>query len=342
MKTDGTVASISASAWNKQIDIISMRLPMTVTETESSWQHPWSIETRWKPFKADNMDEGEWLARIVPGFVNGLDPEIDTLAKHCGERTIARLTEENGGEKPKDDASAIARIAELPFFPISNMRQIGYGADPTSVEISMNGTTTQTFEAVPQFFKALGVVNNLDDLPKGDKPRTLMACDVVLTVDRLRAIAEVMQGDGFMETFTALISVKYGRTSPPRERPKITVQSKFTPYISQQLTGANQEATDPEIDELKIATIYLLSQQEETPKWKWQPYIEQAVFWNLNHAPAKIPDAANFLPLTLTTCLAAGIANSLFATMLVNINDQMSEAIAMSRVNDMSGRFWTL
>ena len=57
--------------WNAMIDEIMRRLPIKFVRFGQRWTHPWSIVPSWDP------EREEWLLRIKPGFVNGLDAEID-------------------------------------------------------------------------------------------------------------------------------------------------------------------------------------------------------------------------------------------------------------------------
>lgn len=354
------IPSISAKSWNEIIDVVSSRLPMRFVDVGNGWRHPWHVEPEWKRNNLENDDgAGEWVFRIKPGFVNGVDPDVVTRAELCQPRTLDRMEGETG-KRPAKKEPVEALVTESPEIPLGATRLIGDGAGMTSFDVSASGAIASGFEAVPEFFRSRGVKTqsvkfggNLNTgiveiaTPEEDGPKSILrACDVVLTVDRLRAIVEVYPGIAALDGFSAWLYVRYGRNSPPRERPRLQVMDRYTPRIDVDAGGIMLDAIDPEEDQLKIATIYLLSpagwNASLPPDGRWNAYVQHSVFWNLNHAAAEIPDPPPMMPLTMRTGLIAGIGDAIGNTILAGLNDAWSQALEQSRSVSMRGRFWTL
>ncbi|MFN4942359.1 MAG: hypothetical protein ACK5G9_01045, partial [Akkermansiaceae bacterium] len=66
------VPIINHKTWNAMIDEVSRRLPLRFVRTSRRWVHPWTIVPEW----SDTAEQ--WVFRIRPGFVNGVEPEIST------------------------------------------------------------------------------------------------------------------------------------------------------------------------------------------------------------------------------------------------------------------------
>ena len=81
------VPIINHQTWNAMIDQVSRRLPLRFVRTSRRWVHPWTIVPEW----SDTAEQ--WVFRIRPGFVNGVESEISTLAKLATERTLDRIEE---------------------------------------------------------------------------------------------------------------------------------------------------------------------------------------------------------------------------------------------------------
>ena len=89
------VPIINHRTWNAMIDQVSRRLPLRFVRTSRRWVHPWTIVPEW----SDAAEQ--WVFRIRPGFVNGVEPEISTLAMLASERTFDRIEEETGSRPEK-------------------------------------------------------------------------------------------------------------------------------------------------------------------------------------------------------------------------------------------------
>jgi hypothetical protein len=287
-----------------------------------------------------------------------VEPEISTLAMLASERTLDRIEEETGS-RPEKDQSVDALITESPQIIVTGTRIIGKGADAESVSVSMSGNIAVEFEAVPEFFIQFGVTDekvvfqgNLNSgiqevqYESTDGSPVLRACDVVLYVDRPAARLDVIKGNPLMDSFSALLVISYGRSTTARERPWLDVTSKYTPRVEVEMGNLLEGTADPEFDAIKIATIYFLSPPKFSPDLPmdstWTAFVKHDQFWNLCHAPQKIPDPTPIEPIRLQTGLAAGIADPIFSSLLAPGNDAFNSALQVLRNRNLAGRFWSL
>jgi hypothetical protein len=75
---------------------------------------------------------------------------------------------------------------------------------------------------------------------------------------------------------------------------------------------------------------------------KWNAFPKHDLFWNLAHAPQRIPDPTPIEPIRLQTGLAAGLADITFANLLAMNNDAFLSAAQILRNRNLAGRFWSL
>jgi len=174
----------------------------------------------------------------------------------------------------------------------------------------------------------------------------LRACDVVLYVDRAAAKLDVIEGNPFLDGFSALLVINYGRSTPARDRPWLNVTAKYKPIVEADMGNLLEGAPDPEFDAVKIATIYFLSPPGYSPDLPmdstWTAFVKHDQFWNLCHAPQKIPNPTPIDPISLQTGLAGGIADPIFSSLLAPGNDAFNSALQVLRNRNLAGRFWSL
>jgi hypothetical protein len=290
--------------------------------------------------------------------VNGVEPEISTSAMLATDRTLDRIEEETGS-RPETDQSVEALITESPQIIVLGTRIIGKGANPEAVAVSESGNVKVEFEAVPEFFIQFGVTDekvvfqgNLNSgiqevqYESASDPPLLRACDVVLYIDRPAAKLDVIRGNPFLDSYSALLVINYGRSTPARERPWLNVTSKYKPIVEEDMGNLLEGKADPEFDAIKIATIYFLSPPGYSPDqpmdYTWTAFVKHDQFWNLCHAPQKIPDPTPIEPIRLRTGLVAGIADSIFSSLLAPRNDDFNTALQVLRNRNLAGRFWSL
>lgn len=354
MITSVHIPTLSPGSWNAMIDRLARSIPIRSVRTHRKWNHPWTISPQWS-------DDDGWVFRIIPGFVNGIEPEVGTLARLASARTLDRI-EAAEDARPRKAQPVTARITEDPLIRMGATRLIGKGANPQETTVTDDGAVNVRFEAVPEFFRQFGITSetvifagNLNaglqevSLPTTDvikAPPILRAMDVSLHVDRFTARTDILRGNGMLDSFTALYATTYGRSAPIKDFPTLITEATYTPAVAETLADINQEATDAETDSLLVATIYLLSPPDTpptaAPDKNWRPFVQHSLFWNLAHTPAQLPNPVEYEPLRVTTLLAAGIGDSIFSGILAPLNDSLSAAASVFTNRDLSGRFWTL
>lgn len=363
--TKAKVPALDPGKWNALIDTLAQRLPIRCVRTGQKWTHPWLVTPEWKPKNPEAEDartQGEWIFRIKPGFVNGIDAEVGTFGRLAEARTLDRIEEETQ-KRPSEKQPVTAWLTENPRIPFGSTRIIGKGASPEEVVVTADGAVSYKFEGVPEFFYQFGVtpesvvftgqlnsgiqlVDPGEPTPK-ESPPVLRAVDVILEVDRLTAKLDILRGNGFLDSYNALYFLTYGRKTPIKERPTLRPDAKYIPKIEVEIGSFTQEITEADTDSLKVATIYLLSPKDTpmdaVPDGTWRPFVKHEVFWNLAHAPAVLPDPVEFEPLRIVTNLVGGgLADSIFASRLSTLNDDMSLAAALLQRPNLTGRFWSL
>lgn len=352
---------IRHESWNSLVDTISRRLPLRFEAGPNprKWSHPWKISPFWDNGDEENGIAGQWLFKIKPGFVNGVEVTVPTRVKDAGERTIARLTEAK--EDIKDPERMVdAFLTEWPRVEIGETRVIGTGAEPTGLVGSALTNIKVVYEPVPKFFANLGVteahIEFEGNITSGftfkdgqEDPKTarrLRSCDVSLWKDRPSAKFEVYPGSILDGSFGA-IYITYNHSGGMRKNPYLRISEKFVPPIEPEDEMALLEGiTDPEFDVFKVASIYFVSPPGVEPAAPldatWTPYVKYNHFWNLAHSPQSIPDSAPIEPIRLTTALAGGLADILIATILAPLNNQLNQALQILKSRNLRGAFWSL
>ena len=352
---------IRHETWNSLVDTISRRLPLRFEAGPNSrkWSHPWKISPFWEAGDEEKGIKGQWLFKIKPGFVNGVEVTVPTRVKHASARTISRLTEAKEDIK-EPERTIDAFLTEWPRIEVGPTRVIGTGADPERLAGSLLGDIKLVYETVPKFFADLGVTSantqisgNLnsgitfeDGIEDAKAARRLRSCDVSLWKDRPAAKFEVYEGSILDGSFGA-IYITYNHSGGMKKNPYLRVGSKFVPPIEPESDMALLEGiTDPEFDVLKIASIYFVSPPGVEPAAPldetWTPYVKYNHFWNLAHSPQSIPDSVPIEPIRLTTPLLGGIVNSTIAFLLAPINNQLNQALQILKSRNMRGAFWSL
>lgn len=352
---------IRHETWNSLVDTISRRLPLRFEAGPNprKWSHPWKISPFWDNGDEENGIAGQWLFKIKPGFVNGVEVTVPTRVKHAGERTLTRLTEAK--EDIKDPERMVdAFLTEWPRVEIGSTRVIGTGAEPTGLVGSALTSIKVVYEPVPKFFANLGVTEahiefegNItsgftfkDGMEDPKTARRLRSCDVSLWKDRPSAKFEVYPGSILDGSFGA-IYITYNHSGGMKKNPYLRISEKFVPPIEPESEMALLEGiTDPEFDVLKVASIYFVSPPGVEPAAEldatWTPYVKYNHFWNLAHSPQSIPDATPIEPIRLTTALAGGLADILIATILAPLNNQLNQALQILKSRNLRGAFWSL
>ena len=290
------------------------------------------------------------------GFVNAMSPEIAIDIAIAPERELKRLEAD-----PSEDIGGRvrSRLTDDPWIPINPAftRNIGSDAAPLRVENS-DGSTNLIFEDHLPFFKALGV----GDPPKisysfmggttfeessAEEPRLLRAFDIVLKQERIGSTTDWDVGVGAGNETIANFSVGYTNLNYRRRSYLVTDPNYIPPTPDDDETRLRGNWEDTPIDNLKVATVYLLSPPGATPGSNpdpsWTPYYRNDVFWNLNHTANLVPVRENHKPLQMIfPPLVGGVANKIFDAFIATSNDAYSNSLAyLNNFQIKPGRFWT-
>ena len=355
--------------------VIFARLPEKTISDEMLRRSPLNYSAKTIKEIAKEPDEKlRWHFQFIPGFVNGTPVRIHTKACSASEnsRKRIRLEREAAGIKgdkatPKDDEIIDVPITEFPYIALADagaVRKVGFTGNPVEDAMIFFGGTP---EQVPEPFLALGCKQvtstvelqgtqiQVDETGEKDIPaedvRLVRAADVVLKVERASLKYDIVKGNALIDGYTQLVVPRYGRNSAKNKYAELRIQAgEFTPIPPMTMEGLLAGLpSDPEYDELKIATIYFISPfgtsygpQEDVPiTGSWQIEVKYETFWNVCYCPAEIPPIVPPAPLVLIIPLLSGIANFIINTILAPINDAMSLFMATQRNKPLVGKFWS-
>ena len=354
---------IRHETWNSLVRDISRRRPLRFDPIPKPrmWRHPWQIIPSWED-GGEKGSKGQWLFRVNPGFVNGVEVTAPTRVKRASERTISRLEDEEIDIKDPD-RQIDAFLTEWPYLEITGTRAIGTGAEPLALTggVMSAGGVKLSYESVPPFFADLGVTSfhsqisgNLDngiefttEGEDAEDARRLQACEVSLWKDRLSAKLEYTEGTPLDGTFGSM-NIVYNNLGRVRKNPYLRVSVKFKPPEEPESSKDLLEGfVDPEQDAILLATIYFLSPpgagSDALMDNTWTPYVKYANFWNLAHSTQNIPDSTPFEPIKLNLPpLAGGIGSSIINNMLAQNNYLLEKAFLAQKRASMKGAFWSL
>lgn len=320
--------SITALEWNAFLREVKASRVLDVLSLDHGrqWRHPWYTTADWDPRRK------RWLARIKPGFVNGLD-----VTASIDDKDVP--------------------LTDSPGLPLMAWRAIGSDAEPVSSSVSDGGALSVSFEAVPEFFKVRGVgepptiasdgtdglVINENTNPTTEQ-RRLRACDLVLYHDRPALASQVITGIGF-DASQINVALSYRSTSSTRRAAYVRAMSRYKAAVTasplEQLVGLYQQ---PTFDAIHLATVYALSpnSRSEEIDESWSIYTAHKEFWNLRYAHSLQGQPLDTTPLRLSTGLAAGLLDSIGNAMLAPVNDANAAALALLNNRAVAGEFWSV
>ena len=355
---------ISAQAWNEQVrKVRAARLcpgpgieveptvngTFVLSDPAFEWKHPWWMTGAYEEQKVitrrAKKKDFEWHFRVRPGFVNGIPAAID-------------MTQEDGTVIETDITAS-----DAPFLVINTWRNPLQSAGVTA---STKGDLIQLpGEGYPKFFEALGVrpavlgthaeaKQSFTATDNSWRKKELRVADVALVTGRISSSQQITLLSALVDSQDFEISSVFNNTYAANHKkqfrlitvPKWTPPREPTP--EEKLQGS---AVEPDTDQILLASIYMVSQddpeggEDAVPDGTWTPYVKyaQAGFWNLNHAAAN-PDLhlVQHSTLTLTTGLAGGIADAIFASMLAPVNDAYNQIVSYLNSISFAGMFWTI
>jgi len=258
-------------------------------------------------------------------------------------------------DKPSERMHVPLTDEEPPALVLSGFRN---PAAPAGLASTLSGEIrVKPGEGYPRFFEQLGVVpahkggagiSAVEQEHDPNRTRQIRAADIVLVSPRMATRQQVDVLDPLTDSQTVQISTVFvnDRVRSAPSRHWIFATSKWNPPLEptalDRLMGM---AVEPQTDELKLATLYLVSPPdfpaEEEPDGSWSPYPQHYAFWNLNHASRAQMPAAPPKAIELRTGLLFGIADSLFSGLLSPVNDAYAQIHAFLNSADFKGQYWT-
>lgn len=324
---------------------------------------------------------GEWRASVNPGFVNGRPAFIQMPAVWLREQVADGVADKrdfginpltgqpyfsawvfNDRVAPSKNVAAggpggPVRLTNdpAPYMVLSGWRNpagsSGIGASESGDLVYGKG------EGYPKFFESIGVRPVAPGGKTSDAPfdplntREIRALDVVLTQPRPGSALGITELSPVVDNFTHQIDTTFTTAyfNAQEGRAKLATVSRYVPleqqWIDSPFLGLPMNAGDAQIDQLKMATVWMVSPpgagQDAAPDQSWEPYVEHFVFWNLWHAVRFVPPAVKLPPIKIVTGLGLGILDFLANAFLAPINSAMDEANSFLNQSDMRGAFWS-
>lgn len=336
---------IPANVWNEAVvGTLRRRIPFKVREIgRRKWKHPFYHTLR--------HDGDNWLFQIRPGFVNASPVEASTQGKYLSPEAILR----NNVQNLEDPVQA--PLTDRPEMVVQDWRAIGAGADAQNASINADGSISESFEDVPEFFKQMGVSDverqisssftsgiTVNESERPEDARLLRAFDTYIEMPRLETVVDWEFGT-VLEATLATFTISY--KEPSESTPKLYQAAEFSPTtLPSEIDLLAGIFSDENKDQLKLATVYFVSQPGADPgdelDEKWQPYVEHETFFNLSHKLKTIPAPESNDPVTLETGLAGGIVDPLIGSLLATNNDLLNNARQIYNARSTGGTFWTV
>lgn len=343
-----TVPTLTPESWNRLTGDLARNQVLDVLVTESAgWRHPWQVSVQWRP-DPDGDGPGRWGAMIEPGFVNGLEASVTIAGDNAPRSSLDRLFPDAIAAPPPEFD---AYLTERPLLPLTSWRELGPAAAPSGASANEDGTVTLAYEAVPAFFKTLGVGDapTAEQIASGitlaEDARRLVALDLVLYQDRPASRSEwefsSTPAEGTIGRFSIVNS-----PAPKDPRPYIRTVPKFADTVrADVLARLSGGWSDEPRDELHLAEIFLVSPPGAPSTAEidasWIPYARHHLFWNLSHATNIARPPAQQIQ-TFQTGLAGGTGDPLIGFLLAQVNDPLSAIMQFLSTSQIGGRFWTV
>jgi hypothetical protein len=322
------------------------------------WQHPWQTKLVWLAATQ------QWVVTVKAGFVNGRAPVVQTTVQ-----AAQAGAQQDFGINP---------LSGLPYFsdPVFNQTLAAAAATSaqpkTELDIPLFYTPqlSPAWRAIgfdsaeglvpPAFFAARGVQNpppqpSEDDLlagatPNLDQPplpgnRLLRACDIVLHQPRsaLSSNVTLQPAVGLATGLSAVVQTLTLIPADPTDRLKVYTATQIQNLSQAAIDPTTGDYTEPNFDEVLVATVYLLSPPNtapySSPDGTWTPYVAHNLFWNLNYGQPQfqLPPVDSEIGIPVFDSAGAIVINSLTS----QINDAMNNALNIIVAASMAGSFWT-
>lgn len=335
----------SATAWNRWMSFVERNRPLSgvgcdIRYTQDGialtghgageWRHPWWVTLRWEWKDVPTHRPERWMAYVRPGFVNGRDARILRPARLNKPEEWVPLTSEN--------AAGLWMRWHNPLAVSAS-------------SVTLEGDVIEgRSEGYPVFFERLGVKVPAPGEPDPTRTREIRSCDIFLATARLAVAQDVRLMEPLLDSAVVRIESRFVSDAvlSMQGQHRLFATPRWDPPLEptalQRLDGT---AFEPTTDEIKIATVWVVSPPEwpedEEPNWAWTPYVQYSVFWNLMHASIQQVPGVPQPPIELRTGLALGIADPLFAAMIgLTVNDPLNRVEAYFKAGSYKGEYWSV
>jgi hypothetical protein len=338
------------------------------TGRSRQWRHPWHTSAEWLPMSK------QWVATVVPGFVNGVPPVVRVPAgvlreakgtfygqlvdAKSGADEIAQLAllaiggEEDAGVP--DGTMLDVPLTQRPPVPLSQWRMLGWYGEDKRVPLFFQDRGVQVpGKSAAAELQSTGTVS-ADSLEQPAGNRLLAACDVMIAQPRAALTSQITINPAGGITGDTLVGQTLGLREPA-EGQKLRVRTGkmaaagATPLDFRGASALLADYEEKTWDDLHISTVYLLSPPDANPEVPpdstWQAFAEHRVFWNLHWAQPKLEAKFNsdiFKPLVGMLGVIGGGAGLGYASYVTaSINDATQSALNILTAKSLAGHFWT-
>lgn len=323
--------------WNALIDWWARnRIRRVMVIEPEPWRHPWYCRPLW------DADDEQWTTGIVPGWC-----ESPTGDPSPTVRTLARLAPQSAAAVDADRDELIeARLDEGARMRIPQEIWRGLGTDaPGSTETVPKELLDLGVLPPPTVRETeTGLVTELGGVVADRaQARLARACEVVLQHGR-EVVSLTPVAD---ERGTPTLRVDFARPEP--RGPRMSLRREWPDELAPQdpgyLPAGGAVIADEGIDELRIATIYLVSPRGEpegsVPDQRWQAVVRHRVKRNVAYEVLG-PDTRILEPLRfpwLGQSLGLGAGGRIIDSLANDLRDRAAELDAILGGLRTQGRF---
>lgn len=307
---------------NRIVELMKRRRPRYVRMQDAPWPHPWHTRVVW----SEQAKEPGWVARVNPGFCNGVDPVVYGLT-----------VEEEGEERTLS-------LCDMPDIPLHAWRR----GDAAFANLSKGTKVFLEARGAKPVRKVVADLADLADQIDLEQARPLVATDLYLTMAR-PSMRMTVQEVG--TPITGQI-VEYGSTYETSALDRYGWRARFMqaaafpqrtmPTLMDILSG--NPGTDDGEDRIPVATVFLIGppggDASTGPGPDWEPHVQHHLFWNVMRAAKFEPPERTPPPMRMNTGLP--LADSIGNSLLSVPNAIQSQIAAALNAQKTEGQFYTI
>lgn len=331
-------------------------------------RHPWNIYLSWVQGDDDKINSG-WYANIEPGFVNGLDPYIESANAFPSQIKVGltnskiKTAYDFGSKNPKPtDGNRVPGLMERPMVwlppgSFTNVMAEGkmtprnaiaffekkYGYDSRAAG-GIGGAQTIAFSST-----GVQIQQN-----QGNGIGWVGSTDVYLSTARAASQTRPNLGafpitaieyntqfnDKALQLYGSRTRVRFGEIP---QKPSIQARAA--------LTVLGQPYEDDGEDHLKVATIFILSRDQEAAEQSLKAFngselwfVQHSLFWNLEYRP-RYRDPINIPSMNASLAFLPLVGRYSFSAVAMGaVMESMLNAAIAGLLNQESneGKYWTV